>query len=123
MTYLFFKVAFYASEIVLFTLLYIYRFSHVGKVCSGDYKYYVLTEDGNPNNDYDMYFLKSEGNFFYYYSMILMWIAAIVFFLATVGGIIVMIMGAMESLGNIEEFVKNMDSIPEMMKKQQEGQR
>ena len=116
-------MAFYVSEIVLFTLLYMYRYSHVGKVCSGDYKYYVLGEDGNPNNSYDQYFLKSEGNFFYYYSMILIWLVSIVFFLATIGGLIVMITGALESLGNIEEFVQTMDSVPEMMKKHQEGQR
>ena len=121
-TYLFFYVAFKVSEIAQFTLLYIYRYSHVGKVCAGDYKKFVLNEEGNPDNSFDKYFLKSEGNFFYYYSMILIWIFFILFSLASVGGIVVMLMGAAESLSNIEEFVKNMDSIPEMMKKHQEGQ-
>ena len=81
----------------------------------------MLNEEGNPDNSYDQYFLKSEGNFFYYFSMILMRIIFIVFSLATVGGIVVMLVGASESLSNIEEFVKNMDSVPEMMKKHQEG--
>ena len=100
-----------------FLLLCIYRYSHSGQVCSGDYKNYILTKDGAIDSSFDKYFLKSEGNFFYYYSMIIIWVTFIVISLATVGGFCIMLVGASESLTNIEEFVKKMDSVPEMMKK------
>ena len=66
----------HCASLTQFLLLLCARFSHSGRVCSGDFREYILgvggrREDGRGRYDdrFDKYFLDSAGNFFYYYSI------------------------------------------------------
>jgi len=55
-------------------LVIIFRFSHTGKVCSGDFAEIMGsgTIDGQPqdiDSVYNKFFMREEGDFFYYYVM------------------------------------------------------
>ena len=44
-----------------FTLLLVFRYSHAGRVCSGDFETYIPKDD---QVKYTKYYLHGEGNFF-----------------------------------------------------------
>ena len=58
-----------AIWITQFILLIVYRFSHTGKVCSGDYSADSMIVDDLAKADekYNIYYMRSEGDFFYFY--------------------------------------------------------
>ena len=99
-------------------MLILYRLSHVGKVCSGDYaedQYWsgkVVTTD----DQFDKYYLKAEGQFLWGY-LIIGIIGSLMFagFSCVLGSCLFM-GGSFMSLKLIEDLVKNFDNIPEMMK-------
>ena len=99
-------------------MLVVYRLSHSGKVCSGDFAedmYWsgkVVTTD----DKFDKYYLKAEGQFLWGYLMIGI-IAALTFagFSCVLGSCLFM-GGSFTALKLIEDLTKNFDNIPEMMK-------
>ena len=105
-------------------MLAIYRFSHAGAVCSGDYTSYFLMADGINTIDRtsDPYLMKSEGSFFKVYLMI--WFVLLCLLLC-ISSIVpcIGITHAATTISNIEDFFWKMDSFSEEMKKAQERAR
>ena len=54
----------YLALFIQYLLIFLFRFSHSGKVCSGDFNTYFETQI------YEDYFLKSQGKFLYYFGII-----------------------------------------------------
>ena len=117
-TYTFLNLATWVANMSQFVLLVLKRYSHTGSVCSGDYKDYVYAASNSTliDNKYEQFFLDSEGSFFFWFSFLIFLIVGLVVGVGTLVMAGTMIFGAIESLGNIEEFVKKMDSVQDIMK-------
>uniref|UniRef100_A0A7S3IRK8 Uncharacterized protein n=1 Tax=Strombidium inclinatum TaxID=197538 RepID=A0A7S3IRK8_9SPIT len=99
------------------------RLSHTGEVCSGDYsKFIVVPEDDKyvVDSEYDKYLLTGEGHFMYVYALFCLISVGALLFCCTCIGSCLCLTGSYESFSEIEDTFKNMDSIDEMFKKQQE---
>lgn len=111
-----------------FAMLLVFRFSHPGKVCSGDYKKYNVDENAkdeasgryNRDEQFDKYFLTSQGAFFYYYSTISIGCLLAACCLAGCCGCGQLSWQSRQTMDKIDHFFKNMDSFEGIMKKEQE---
>lgn len=108
---------------VQFLILIVYRYAHTGKVCSGDFKKYNL-EGATDKRDqqYDGLYLRSEGAFFFWYSVICLSIFSAAFLCAIGCTLPFACMQNYQAMINIEDVFRNMDSISEIIRKQQEKQ-
>ena len=105
-------------------LLVKYRFSHTGKVCAGDYAELELMSDSPYLTDdkYVEYYLKDEGDFLYYYIMAILIFGGVVLALACLVGSCLFMGGSFTALKMIEDLLKNLDNLPEMMRRGAGGQ-
>ena len=97
-----------------------YRYSHTGKVCSGDYAELELMNDSQTLTDdkYVDYFLKEEGDFLHYYMISIVIFFFFVLGLACLIGSCLFMGGSFISLKMIEEtLLKNLEQLPEMMRR------
>jgi len=109
--------------IVQFLTLIVYRYAHTGRVCSGDFQKYNLVGDTDKRDQqYDGLYLRSEGAFFFRYSVICLSIFSVAFLCAIACTLPFACMQNRQAMTNIEEVFRNMDSISEIIKKQQEKQ-
>lgn len=95
-----------------------YRFSHTGKVCAGDYAEMELMSDTPYLTDdkYVEYFLKDEGDFLYYYIMAMIVFGVVVLAMACLVGSCLFMGGSFTALKMIEDALKKLDELPEMMR-------
>jgi hypothetical protein len=119
-----FTISVRIMQLTQISLLAIYRFSHSGAVCSGDYVSYFLTNDGSNTIDRasDPYLMKSEGSFFRIYLMIWIVLLCVLLCLSSIVPCIGLTHAA-TTVSNIEEFFWKMGSFTEEMKKAQERSR
>ena len=109
-----------AIWITQFSFLIYYRFSHAGKVCSGDYSSMglLLQKEKAQEDNYDIYYMREEGKFFYYYFMtcvILILILVVIFiFIST----FFMLGGAFVALRIVQEMIENAEILGDNIKNQ-----
>ena len=112
--------------IVQFIQLVYYRFSNTGGVCSGDFQQFIEIKGADSefsrDTQYDQFILYSEGRFLKVYSLICLAIVGTIVCLGFTCGTCICLTNSMESYENIEDFFKKMDSVQDIMKKQQEAQ-
>ena len=95
-----------------------YRFSHVGKVCSGDYAQIEIL-DGEALESvkkYQIYYLISEGNFFKYYALSCLFGSIFIILLAGCFGTIMFKTGSFAATVMLSQAFENMEKIPGMFK-------
>ena len=107
-----------ATWLTQFIMLINYRFSHTGKVCSGDYAIDEMSDDAQfeENKKFNIYYLLEEGKFFYYYLISLAILSGVFVFLACCMGGVTFFSGSFVSLKFIEQAISGMEDIPGMMK-------
>ena len=108
-----------AVWIVQLSMVVSYRFSHTGKVCSGDYAELELMSDTPYLTDdkYVEFYVKEEGDFLYYYIMSIIIFFFVILALACLVGSCLFMGGSMTALKMVEEMLQNIDNLPEMMRK------
>ena len=108
-----------AVWIVQLVMVVRYRFSHTGKVCAGDYAEMELMSDSPYLTDdkFVEYYLKDEGDFLYYYMMSMIIFFFVVLALACLVGSCLFMGGSFTALKMIEDLLKNLDNLPEMMRR------
>ena len=101
-----------------FIMAIVYRFSHTGKVCSGDYsKDQMINEDTEvADSKYNIYYLRQEGDFLYYYMVTCGVVLLIFLILACCVGTILFGAGSLAALKMAEGILMNLDNLPEMMR-------
>ena len=94
-------------------MLISYRYSHTGKVCSGDYsESELLTQDVKggiyvEDDKYGDYYMREEGSFFYYYIYFCILISLMFIILSGLVGSCLFMMGSATGLKMFEEMVLN----------------
>ena len=101
------------------SLVVSYRFSHSGRVCAGDYAEWELMSDQPYLQDdkYVEYYLREEGDFLYYYMMAIIVMFFVILALACLVGSCLFMGGSFTALKMIEDLLKNLDNLPEMMRR------
>jgi len=97
----------------------IYRYSHGGAVCAGDYAEYT-----NKNNSDEIknlaYYMMSEGSFFKIYSIIIFSMIGLACCIGICALSTAVVGVGFQSSTNIDNFVRHMDPLEEIMRKMQE---
>ena len=114
----FFEVVIGLLWVIQVLMLLSYRFSHTGKVCSGDYAELELINDQNYLTDdkYNEYYIRDEGDFLYYYMVACLILGIVILFLACFVGSMIFMGGSFAALNSIDQILKNIDKLPDMMR-------
>jgi hypothetical protein len=102
-----------------FIMLIVYRFSHTGKVCSGDYTADSMINSSDVSGSdqkYNVYYLRQEGDFFYYYIISIAYVLLGLVVLAICLGSILFMAGSFTALTFADNILSNFDNLPEMMR-------
>ena len=68
------------------------------------------------DDKYAPYYLRAEGDFFYFYFTVAMFLLFSLIFATCIAGSCLFMGGSTMALKQIEEVLKNVDNLPEMMK-------
>ena len=118
------EIAVATTWITQFIYVLVYRFSHTGYVCSGDFAEDQMIRSLNTNgkvvqatlDQYNQYYISNEGDFLYFYVVALIVIFFMFFIGAACTGTCLFFLGSATSLQLVEQTLKEFDKIPEMMK-------
>ena len=113
--------------IVQFILLAVYRFSHTGLVCSGDYASALYIASNIPKtksgvqDKFSNYYMREEGDFMYYYVFACIALFFVFFMFACCTGSLLFFIGSTTALKFVEDALQNAHKIPDMMSGQAGG--
>ena len=115
---------------IQFVMVVIYRFSHTGMVCSGDYAAEELIIQGKSSDassllkddKYSAYYMGEEGDFLFYLVFTFVIALFVLLLLSCCIGSCLFLAGSFTAVKLIEDILKNIEMLPEMMKKSSGGQ-